>query len=147
MSCVTLSTACVTETQNRASTPWTFPPSTAPRNVGRYDNPHTSTSLFSFHLYSAAALYADPLFMCSTRCTSRPLTLRCAAAPAKTSPARFQMKTGQQIFLLYGLHIHVHFALPYFKPSRTDYVCLCRRGVPGWRTAHVMTVWKQQWEQ
>lgn len=34
----------------------------------------------------------------------------------------------------------------FFPPSQTDYVCLCRRGVPGWRTVHVMTAWKQQWE-
>lgn len=66
------------------------------------------------HQYCPAVLQALALFMCSTRCTSSPLTLRCAAAPAKTSPAHLPMKTGLQIFLLYGLHIHVPFDPPFF---------------------------------
>lgn len=69
---------------------------------------------FIKHQYCPAVLLADHVFMCSTRCTSRPLTLRCAAAPAKTSPARLLTKTGLQICLLYGLHIYVLFAPPFY---------------------------------
>lgn len=35
--------------------------------------------------------------------------------------------------------------LPFW--SSTDSDCVCRREVLGWRTVHVMTVWKQRWEQ
>lgn len=35
----------------------------------------------------------------------------------------------------------------FFPLSGTDSVCLCRRGVPGWRTVHVTTVWKLLWER
>lgn len=31
--------------------------------------------------------------------------------------------------------------------SSANSYCACRQGVPGWRTAHVMTAWKLQWER
>lgn len=43
------------------------------------------------------------------------------------------------------LHLFTFFFFCFL--SGTDYVCVCRRGVPGWRTVLVTTVWKQQWEQ
>lgn len=77
---------------------------------------------------------ADPFFFVhSTRCTSRPLTLRCAAAPAKTSPARLLMTTGLQIFLLYGLNIHLLFAPPFlFVLRQRDWLCLCVQAGSSW---------------
>lgn len=107
---------------------------------------------FIYHQYGPAVLHAEPLFMCSTRCTSRPLTLRCAVAPAKISPARLLMKTGLRIFSLYELHIHLLFApliiyLFIYFLSGTGFGFLCRQGVPGWRTVLVTTAWRQQWEQ
>lgn len=32
-----------------------------------------------------------------------------------------------------------------FSSANSD--CVCRQGVPGWRTAHVTTAWKLQWER
>lgn len=79
---------------------------------------------FIYHQYGPAVLRAEPLFMCSTRCTSRPLTLRCAVAPAKISPARLLMKTGLRIFSLYELHIHLLFApLIIYLFSQRDWFC------------------------
>lgn len=89
---------------------------------------------FIYHQCCSAVLHADLLFLRSIRCTSHPLTLRCAAAPAKTSPARLLMKTGLQIFLLYGLHIYLPFAPSFFfsSSSQWDWLCLCTQAGSSW---------------
>lgn len=93
---------------------------------------------FIYHQYGPAVLHAELLFMCSTRCTSRPLTLRCAVAPAKISPARLLMKTGLRIFSLYELHIHLLFApliiyyLFIYLFSQRDWFCFFVQAGSSW---------------
>lgn len=166
-SCVTQSIACMTEIQTLASMQWKFHQSTAPKNVDLYVSHFVRWLAFwdeflqfdlssSFYIQFSFHLVISCIFLLCFI----PAVILCVLAPGVHAIHR----PSGVLWLLQKCLLHFHqwkwddrsfrcknkWNLHPLKNTTwkcTGFICVCRQGVPGWRTVHDMTAWKQQWER